>query len=116
MRVTLHLLRSCAVVQVGIGHSMCLVYTSISIPYLLSAPVGGWIADATGSYWPSIILSGFAAKHFSYAFPSSPRIAASSLFLGSLVFVFFLRELQLPAMPSTARSSTSTGAVPAVQV
>jgi hypothetical protein len=37
---------------------MCLVYTSISIPYLLSAPVGGWIADATGFYWPSIVLSG----------------------------------------------------------
>jgi MFS family permease len=46
--------------QVGIAHSMCLVYTSISIPYLLSAPVGGWIADATGVYWPSIVLSGAA--------------------------------------------------------
>jgi predicted MFS family arabinose efflux permease len=40
---------------------MCLVFTSMSVPYLLSAPVGGWIADATGVYWPSIILSGYAA-------------------------------------------------------
>ena len=91
--------------QVGIGHSMCLVYTSISIPYLLSAPVGGWIADATGVYWPSIVLSGHTAKspHIPFSRPNvASRVStASSLFLGSLVFLFFLRRLEQPPPAKT---------------
>lgn len=61
LRLRLPLISSHLCTQIGIGHSMCLVFTSMSVPYLLSAPVGGWIADATGVYWPSIILSGYAA-------------------------------------------------------
>ena len=51
---------------------MCLVYTSMSIPYLLSAPVGGWIADATGVYWPSIVLSGDATHRSVKMRPFAP--------------------------------------------
>ena len=93
---------------------MCLVYTSMSIPYLLSAPVGGWIADATGVYWPSIVLSGDATHRSVKMRPFAPLpltppppCTASSLFLGALVFLFFLRKPEEPPPSRLATTATN---------
>jgi hypothetical protein len=79
---------------------MCLVFTSMSVPYLLSAPVGGWVADATGTYWPSILLSGAGTCARLFARFQLSFGSASALLFGAILFAAFLRPIEEEILPA----------------